>query len=230
MGEFDKAPDPPEHGQWELDEELSGKLDMGPLGEGQELSDDEEGDLVLEDVISIPEDRAREEMPSRDRFARPADPGEITKLEADLTAATDREQVAATAVRIAACYARAAAIFVVNDDTIAGLCAEGEGLAERIEGVLISSETPGLFGAPLAEGTAYRQVPSESPDDVRLMRALGRSDACDVLVVPVRVRDRIVNLLYADNGPDRLAETSVGALVTLGTCLAHVYERLIATH
>ncbi len=61
------------------------------------------------------------------------------------------------------------------------------------------------------------------------MRALGRSDACDVLVVPVLVRDRTVNLIYADNGPDRLADTAVAALVTLGSCLAKAYERLIST-
>ena len=91
--------------------ELQREFGIEPLADGQELTDDEDGELVLEDVISIPEDRAREETPSGDRFARPADPGEITRLEAELSVATDREQIAATAVQIAACYARAAAVF-----------------------------------------------------------------------------------------------------------------------
>ena len=219
--------------QWE-DPALRQDLGISPLCEGQELTDDDsvtdddEGELLLEEVISLPEDRPREETPSPSQLARPADPGAITTLEAELAAAGDRQQIAAVAVRIAACYARVTALFVVNNETIAGLCAEGEGLAERIEGVLISTETEGLFSAPLSTGRAYRRAPSEAPDDVRLMRALGRSEACDVLVVPVPVRGHTVNLIYADNGPDRLADTAVGALVTLGSCLANAYERLIS--
>ncbi len=229
--------------QWELDEALRQDLGLSPLGDGQEPTDDDSFPTLVsltsrdtataepgdEDVISIPEDQAREETPSSSQFARPTDPGAITTLEAELAAASNREQVAAVAVRIAACYARASALFVVNNETIAGLCAEGEGLAERIEGVLISTAAEGLFSTPLSTGRAYRSAPSEEPDNVRLMRALGRSAACDVLVVPVRVGDRTVNLIYADNGPDRLADTAVAALVTLGSCLANVYERLIST-
>lgn len=233
--------------QWELDRELRKALGMSPLEADQELTDDDtfrslmvaaaaakpadqsdESELLLEDVISIPEDRAREEAPAPRRFERPADPGAITALEAELSAATDREQVAAVAVRIAACYARSSAVFVVNDETIAGLCAEGEGLAERIEGVLLSTATECMFSAPLRDARPYRRARSQAPDDARLMRALGRSEACDVLIVPVRACERIVNLLYADNGPDRLADTAVGALVTLGTCLTKVYERLVS--
>ena len=185
-------------------------------------------ELLLEDVISIPEDQPHEETPSPGQLARPADPGAITTLELQLAEARHRKQVSDLAVRIAACYARATALFVVNDETIAGLSAEGEGLAERIEGVLISTECEGLFRAPLSTGQAHRQAPSASADDVRLMRALGRSEACDVLIVPVAVRGRTVNLIYADNGPDRLAETAVGALVTLGSFLTKVYEGLIS--
>ncbi len=238
--------------QWE-DPALRQDLGISPLCEGQELTDDDsfadlmnrapvtapaepddaaqqsDGDeLVLENVLSIPEDRARDETSSPRRFVRPADPGEIATLEAELAAARDRQQVASVAVRIAACYARATALFVVNNETIAGLCAEGEGLAERIEGVLISTEDESLFSSPLSTGQAYRQAPSEAPGDIGLMRALGRSAACDVLLVPVSVRDRTVNLIYADNGPDRLADTAVGALVTLGSLLAKTYERLIS--
>jgi hypothetical protein len=241
MDKASKSSNQPGEDQWEQDEALRQDLGLSPLGDGQELTDaataepgdgahaNDEGELLLEDVISIPEDQAREEIPSPSQFARPADPGAITTLEAELAAATDRQQVAAVAIRIAACYARTTALFVVNNETIAGLCAEGEGLAERIEGVLISTEIGGLFCAPLSTGRPYRRAPSQALDDVRLMRALGRSDACDVLVVPVLVRDRTVNLIYADNGPDRLADTAVGALVTLGSCLANAYERLISS-
>ena len=231
---------------WEPDEELRQDLGMAPLSAGRELTssddfelmhttpagtaseeDDEGEELLLEEVISLPDDRPREEARSASQMARPADPGAITLLEAELAGAQSRQQIAAAAVRLAACYARATAIFVLNKETIAGLCAEGGGLADRIEGVLISTEVVSLFSAPLASGRAYRGAPSSSAGDVRLMKALGRPEAGDVLLVPVLVRGRCVNVLYADNGPDRLADTAVSALVSAGACVARAYERLL---
>ena len=231
---------------WEPDDELRQELGMAPLSTGQELTssddfelmhttpagaageeDDEGKELLLEEVISLPDDRPREEARSASQLARPADPGAITLLETELAGAQTRKDIAVAAVRLAACYARATGIFVLNKQTIAGLCAEGGGLASRIEGVLISTEVESLFSAPLASGRAYRGAPSSSAGDVRLMKALGRSEAGDVLLVPVLVRGRCVNVLYADNGPDRLADTAVSALVTAGARIARAYERLL---
>jgi hypothetical protein len=46
-------------------------------------------------------------------------------------------------------------------------------------------------------------------------------------VHPIAIRARVINLLYADNGAEPLAETSVAALAALCGCVARAYERLI---
>ena len=48
-----------------------------------------------------------------------------------------------------------------------------------------------------------------------------------MLVHPIVIRSRIVNLLYADNGPDPFGETSIAALASLCACVARAYERVI---
>ena len=60
-----------------------------------------------------------------------------------------------------------------------------------------------------------------------MLDAVGRPAAHAVLLQPVSIRGRVVNLLYADNGPDPLGDTSVAALAALAHTVARAYERLI---
>lgn len=53
---------------------------------------------------------------------------------------------------------------------------------------------------------------------------MDRADASDVVILPVSLRGRVVNLLYADNASDRLPETSVAALCR---SMAAAYEHII---
>ena len=63
--------------------------------------------------------------------------------------------------------------------------------------------------------------------DGRFMESLGRPEAQEVFVHPVTIRDRTVNLLYADNGSDAFGDTSIAGLAALCDCLSRAYERLI---
>ena len=59
------------------------------------------------------------------------------------------------------------------------------------------------------------------------MEALGRRDVREVLIMPIGIGDRVVNLLYADNGSDGFGETSIAALTALCDGLSRVYGRVI---
>jgi hypothetical protein len=56
---------------------------------------------------------------------------------------------------------------------------------------------------------------------------MGRANAAEIAVLPVAIRGRVVNLLYVDNGAERIGETSYAALVALCDLVAQAYERLI---
>jgi hypothetical protein len=73
----------------------------------------------------------------------------------------------------------------------------------------------------------FRGQPPDDGIDGRLLRMIDRGDVQEVLIHPISIRGRVVSLLYADNGPDSFAETSVAALAALCGCVSRAYERLI---
>ena len=229
-------------------------LGMHPLKLGEELIDDStfselhtrgatpptplpfSGDgpdtqeILLEEVLT--------ELPTRGRRARtratdvPSSrtPSQVAALESDLQAARDRDEVAQVVLRLARCYSAAAALLVVNRGTIAGLLGDGEGIARAVDGIVIAGEARTLFTIPLKRGRPLRGPAPDRGNDWRLLRAMGRHDPREILIVPISLRRRVVNLLYTDNGSDPLADTSVAALIELANITSRRYEQLVAAH
>jgi hypothetical protein len=202
-------------------------LEAGRRGEEGDRDRAEEEVLLLE-IVSQPTYRGPSGAPA-DRRAGvvPTAPGEVAALEAKLLAAGDRDQIAHLALQLARSHACACALFVVHRGMIMGLRGQGGGLEERTLGVVVPVGSGSLFAevarlrAPVRFGAPAHHL------DERILRALGRCDAAERLLVPVSIRGRVVNLLYADNGPDALGETSAAALRALADCIARAYERLI---
>jgi len=82
----------------------------------------EEDELLLEEIAT--ELPSRTEAVSKDCGA-PADSVVVAALERQLADAKDRDEVAALTLRIARYHARVAALFVVNQGLVAGLCGSG---------------------------------------------------------------------------------------------------------
>ena len=201
-------------------------------GKGDSLGGDaaEADELLLEEIVSeLPRTlttAAAADSPST-LTAPPATPVEVAHLEAELHAAFDRDEVARLALRLARRYARAAALFVVNRGVVAGLRAEADGLEHPVDGILVPADGDSFFAAPLKSGEAHRSGTASSPMDARILHAMGRGGARDRMIAPVTIGGRVVNLLYADNGPEALATTSAAALRALAAAVGAAYERLI---
>jgi len=84
-----------------------------------------------------------------------------------------------------------------------------------------------LLGRVAASGEAYRGRPPEGGLDEKIFTALGRGHVSEIAILPVALQGRVVNLLYADNGPEILGDASIAALGTVCTRIARVYARLI---
>ena len=201
------------------------ELPAGAPGDGEELDE-----LLLEEVATeLPSDRGVGDA-LRDGAAHvppPATPAAVATLEARILGASNRDDVARLALRLARRHARVVALLVVNRGIIMGIRGEGEGLEERIEGVMISSQMDGIFATAANRARSVRAHAPYGGMDARVLGALGRRDAQEAVAVPVVIRDRVVNLLYADNGPDSMPVTSMAALQALAACVAKAYERLI---
>lgn len=233
-----------------LHDALASARDSAAQGGGAAAPDpaDSIDELLLEEVVELPPDREHapprgaDGGPSQRAPAPPADetqefvpavdpvpesPTQVAALEAEIQGAADRDDVARLGMRLARRFARCAALLVVNRGVIAGLRGEGEGVDERIEGVMISCSVDGLFARAAEIGKSVRASAPFDGMDARVLTALGRRDVHGALVVPIAIRGRVVNLLYADNGPDPIPLTSAAALEALGICIAQAYERLI---
>jgi hypothetical protein len=250
------APDPPDRGAERAAKApaTSGgeTLGMTPLEDDQELIDEETFSTLHESwqgvsadprdeppapaatpesapAASKPEEAAEAPSESADEGAIPLAESavHVAALEAQLEAASERDTVGRLALRIARLHASAAAFFVVRGGMVSGFRGDGEGMDERLDGILIPAEVDTVFSRPATAGTPFRGRPPEGGIDGRVLGALSRKGVREILVHPIAIRDRVVNLLYADNGSEPLAETSVAALAALCDCVARAYERLI---
>jgi hypothetical protein len=183
-------------------------------------------ELVLEEIATVLPSPAAQTTPTVDA-GPPTDPAAVADLERQLAAAKDRTGVAALALGIARYHADVAALFVVNKGLIAGLRGSGGGLEDRTEGIMIPVDAGSLMAAPIGSGRLVRSATPLGPVDMRVLRAMGREHVHHVAVLPIAIGDRVVNLLYVDNGRAPLAETSLGALRVLCLGVGRVYERLI---
>lgn len=203
--------------------------DPNPSGPADDAAVARAGDvdeLVLEEIATVLPSQAAQATPGVDA-GPPADPAAVAELERQLAVAKDRAGVAALALGIARYHAEVAALFVVNKGLVAGLRGSGGGLEARTEGIMIPVDAGSLMAGPLASGRLVRSATPLGPVDMRVLRALGRDHVHHVAVLPIMIGDRVVNLLYVDNGRAPLAETSLGALRVLCLGVGRVYERLI---
>ena len=162
---------------------------------------------------------------ARGRPAPPSSPAAAAAFEAEIDGCTSREHVARLAVHLARAYSPAAALFLVHRGMIERIC--GDGSAAR------GGRTPvsGRCLEPLRRGDRERRAvsgrASQDGFEDRILRALGRQHVQEIAVLPVAIRGRVVNLLYADNGPEALGDASVAALAAVCARVSRAYERLI---
>ncbi len=149
------------------------------------------------------------------------------ELEADLALARDGDAAARAGLALARHYARYAALFVVHRGMVMGLAADGDGPPRDIGGVLVPTDVESVLARAATAAEVFRGSPPVHGVDARVLRALRRGAAREIAVLPVSVRGRVVNVLYADDCDRPLARTTVAALGAAADCLSAAYERLI---
>jgi hypothetical protein len=180
-------------------------------------------ELLLEDVV--PETMASE--PPRPAAGLTITSTQASDIEAQLFTAPDRDAVVDVALHLASAHCQVVAMFLVAKGVVRGFRVRGEGLGGPLSQIQIPVATRSILAQPVLTWQPFRGAPPRDGIDGRLLDTLGRSDAQEVLVLPVPLRDRVVSLLYADNGDAPLAETSVAALTAIAPLLSQAYERLL---
>ncbi len=117
----------------------------------------------------------------------------------------DREAVCRALIAFAATRVKRAALFTVRDESAFGWLAAVPGLDPGAFALLeISLATPSILRDVVQRREFYRGAFLPVPENIRLAAALGGPPPQEALAYPLLVRDKVVCILYGDDGPQNL--------------------------
>jgi hypothetical protein len=130
-------------------------------------------------------------------------------------------------LQLASAFAVRVALFSVHQGTIQGMHAIDGGREVAIDGVLVPLHAESMLAETALRAESVRVQPRMQPIDARIVALLGEQDVAEAAIFPILIKQRVINLLYADNAVDALATTSFAALSALALHMSRAYEHLI---
>ena len=157
----------------------------------------------------------------------PAVPASLDEVEAAFASIFDRDEVARILINFMARSYRRVALFQVGRGRVTGWTARGQAIdRERIAGFSIGLDQPSVF-LNLAQGSGLHLGPLPAmPAHRELALAWGGELPAECVMVPVRIKDRLVTVIYADGGGGKIRADLEG-LRRLAAATAAAFERCI---
>ncbi len=154
-------------------------------------------------------------------------PLSFEEASAALEKAQTRDEVIRAALRLAAGYARRAAFYIVRKNLVIGWDCLGEGMdLSTIRSQVLPLSEPSIFQTVHDHpGPFMGKIPRTAAND--LFRKSIEKRSGSVLVLPVRLAGRIVNLLYLDNGTRDDVRPEMKDLLLFVNKLPEAYWRII---
>ena len=166
---------------------------------------------------------------ARRRAARPLpSPATLAEIEEAFKTAGDTEDVAQVLLEFLSRTYRHAALFQVVRDRVTAWMAYGDDIDQEVFGrYSIGFDQPSLF-LNLRQGSGVYLGPlPPMPAHRELARAWGGELPRDCVMLPVRVKDRLVTVVYADGATKGLSGVDLPQLQRLTASTAAAFERCI---
>lgn len=142
--------------------------------------------------------------------------------------AETRDDIAEILLNVTGRYFRRRLLFVVQRDRIVGWDGWGDQVArDRVRNVLLPLESLSLFTPVKSASAPFRGPVADLPANRRLFEDLGMKPPPEVTLVPLLIKDRVVAVLYGDNGLGKIGEVDLGSLRRLTLQAAMALEILI---
>jgi hypothetical protein len=153
------------------------------------------------------------------------DEGSLGKVKEAFAYVKSREEVAGLLLSESKKVAKRAALFVIKAQEVNGWLSKDLDIKKfKANGAL-----PSIFSDVLMRKTYYRGPVLKIPGNAELIEVLGGTPE-DCIMVPVNIRDRIMCLLYADNGTKGVLDANVIYINRLSLMAAFSFELLIIKH
>ncbi|MCU0691416.1 MAG: hypothetical protein MUF54_08440, partial [Polyangiaceae bacterium] len=146
--------------------------------------------------------------------------------------ALDQAESTSTALRVLFDFTRQffeyTAMFLVREDLAEGNDAAGPGATgNRIRGIGVPLEIPSILSRARERRAPLLEVPSDDGIDAVLREDLQRPMHAMVLVLPLAIRNRVVALLFGDDGKVDVDLAQVGDVLALAPVVGSTIERLV---
>lgn len=157
-----------------------------------------------------------------------AEPTSIEEAEAALAKAESLDQVAAAVLAFLGRTYRRVALFRIGRDRVTGWTAQGVGVdPDAFARFAVGFDQPSLF-LNLRQGSGFHLGPlPPMPAHRELARTWGGDLPRDCALLPVRVRGRMVTVIYCDGAQKGIGSIDLPAMQRLLAAVTAAYERSI---
>jgi hypothetical protein len=143
-----------------------------------------------------------------------------------LREARDRDEIVRIALRYASRDLALVAVFIHHEDHLEGWMGRGPG-SEHLPHLQVPLTPSSAFRVVLDTQAHYLGPLPSDPTHAELLEHLGRPRPRGVLIVPVRIRNRTVAVLYGENGDEAIAPRLAADLMLFTTHLQLALESLL---
>lgn len=139
-----------------------------------------------------------------------------------------RDEIGQTLLSFAVSYLSRLCLFAVHKDRVLGWMARGEGVVtDDLQSVMVPLDQPSLLLNLAQSGNYYLGGVPSGDANQRLAEALGQPPPTELVVVPVRIKDRAVAFLLGDNPGSGVTGVPVHDLMVAANRAGIAFEILI---
>jgi hypothetical protein len=152
----------------------------------------------------------------------------VADFEARMGEVDERDDVAHAALSFLSRRFQRSLLFMIRGDVVAAWMGGGEGVDQRLFGEIeVSFDEPSLF-LNLREGSPFYRGPLPRLDaHQRLVRAWGGRYPKECLLLPVRIKKRLVAAVYCDGGYEQLSNFNLAELQQMAALMGRGFERFL---
>lgn len=155
-------------------------------------------------------------------------PTSFAEVETRLEAANDRDSIGRTLIAFLGGRFARVGLLIVRGDRIFGWMGAGEGFDPAVLSAFSAGfNQPSIFLNLRQSGPYYLGALPPMPAHRELMRAWAASPPAECLILPVRLRDRLVCLIYLDDAGASLAGFDLEEMLRLSAKTAIAFELCI---
>lgn len=146
----------------------------------------------------------------------------LRKIKEAFTNVHDKEEIIGLLLSETGKIAKRSAVFLLKGDQIAGW--KGKGLT--VDSFSMDGKSHSVFFDVVSRKNYYRGPLLKIPGNEPLMKLLGGSPQ-DAIVIPIQIREKIIGILFADNGNTAVLDASINRINTLVTMASLAFELII---